>query len=186
MSTKIVFLIVLVLIFGFVIAKNKKHSQADALHNAAASSNGTADIQKLISKGGKVDARDKKGRTPLHEACFLGHDENVKILIKNGADVNAKDYNGETPLHCAANGGMPDIAQILLEAGADINAKTNDGETAIDYVNAQIKLLEQLATGRPAEGPGKNIATYALDQTPSLLERYRACAKVLYDNQAKQ
>jgi ankyrin repeat protein len=186
MNTKTIFLILLALIIVFIVAKNIRHSKSTALHDAAAKKDGTADVEKLISEGAKVNARNEKGETALYASCFLGHVETVKLLIKNGANVNAKNNKGETPLHFAADGGMPEIAQILLDAGADINAKTNEGETAIDYVNKKINLLEQMTKARPPEGPGKSIATFALNQTPSLLQRYKACAKVLYDKEAKQ
>jgi len=39
-----------------------------------------------------------KKETALHEACFRGFLEIVKVLINNGADINAKNIYGETPI----------------------------------------------------------------------------------------
>jgi ankyrin repeat protein len=186
MNTKTIIIILLVLIAAFITLKYIRHSKSTDLHDAASKRGGTAEVEKLISEGENVNAKDKKGMTALHESCFLGHIETVKLLIQKGADVNARNNKGETPLHFAAEGGMPEIAKMLLDAGADVNAKTKEGKTPIDYVNNQIKLLEQMTAARPSEGPGKGIATSALNQVPDLLQRYKACAKVLNDKKAKQ
>ncbi|XP_014228243.1 ankyrin-1-like [Trichogramma pretiosum] len=50
----------------------------------------------------QVDARDKKGDTPLHLALkkyFTDNNEVVKVLLMNGANLNLPDANGSTPLH---------------------------------------------------------------------------------------
>lgn len=38
-----------------------------------------------------MDARDKDGLTPLHDACTLGKVEVVEYLISQGASVDAVD-----------------------------------------------------------------------------------------------
>jgi ankyrin repeat protein len=186
MKTKTIFLILLALIIVFIVSKNIRHLKPTNLHDAATTKGGTSNVEKLISEGKEVNVRDKEGMTPLHKSCFLGHVETVKLLIQNGAGVNAKNDKGETPLHFAADGGMPEIVQILIDSGADINAKTNEGNTAIDYVKKKINFLEQMTNARPVDGPGKSIAGLALNQMPSLLQRYKSCAKLLCDKEAKQ
>ena len=176
-------LVVSVVLINYILKGPSPESVA--LHNAASNRKRTADVESMLAKGVDVDSKDKTGRTPLYNAAGLGHKETVEILIANGADVNTKDDSGETPLHAAAQSGMPDIAILLLDAGADVNAKTKEGETPLDYVNRYINKLKQMENARPVEGAGKRIASFALEQMPSLLQRYELCAKVLLEHGAK-
>ena len=57
------------------------------------------DIAKyLIEAGAEVNAKDKKGNTPLH---YVKNKELAEILIEAGANVNAKNKYGQTPLTMA-------------------------------------------------------------------------------------
>jgi ankyrin repeat protein len=53
----------------------------------------------------KVDLKLKNGcgETPLHYACWYGHDKIVKYLCSNKVDVNATTEEGSTPLHYGLN-----------------------------------------------------------------------------------
>jgi len=48
-----------------------------------------------------VDAKDDRGRTPLHRACENGHTATALALIDRGADIYADDFDERTPLHRA-------------------------------------------------------------------------------------
>ena len=50
----------------------------------------------------EINAKNKNGLTPLHNAAVYGHDELVRLLIDSDADVNAKTNTGNTALHRAA------------------------------------------------------------------------------------
>lgn len=160
-------------------------ARGKALHKAASDGRRTADVEKLLANGVDVNYRDKAGTTPLHPVAFLGHIKTAKLLIVHGANVNAMDDKGETPLHLAAEGGWPEIIKLLLDAGADINTKTNEGKTPLDYVNKNMSYWEQMLHARPVEDPGKQIAKLAIDQVPTIVQRYKACAKVLQNHGAK-
>ena len=60
-------------------------------------------MELLIDRGADVGARDKHGKTPLHEAARYSKTPAVAaLLIDRGADVGARNKYGETPLHEAA------------------------------------------------------------------------------------
>ena len=65
------------------------------LFNALESNDSKDTIEKLISLGATVHARDNEGNTPLH--C-LGNDEAALALINAGAELNAINNEGQTPL----------------------------------------------------------------------------------------
>jgi len=89
----------------------------------------------LTSPEFDVDAKDNKGRTPLHLAVteFLAV-ETVKLLVSYGANVNAKDKNGETPLHVVTRNQSifsTEVVRFLVSEGADIHSKDNTGKTPL-------------------------------------------------------
>ena len=63
-------------------------------------------VEFLLSMGADVQAKDKGGLVPLHNACSYGHLEVVVSLVTNGANVNAPDLWKFTPLHESAAKGM--------------------------------------------------------------------------------
>ncbi len=78
-----------------------------------------------------LEARDARGRTPLHLAADRGHADVAEALLAAGADANAKADDGSTPLHLAAEGGRADVAEALLAAGAAANARDDYGSTPL-------------------------------------------------------
>jgi ankyrin repeat protein len=107
-------------------------------------------VKFLISKGADVNAKDKKGKTLLHEISYNTKKEEkdehlqdffqksmidiieiANILISAGADVNARADDGGTPLINAAMQGNLDFFKALVSRGADVNAKTSDGVSAL-------------------------------------------------------
>ena len=83
--------------------------------------------------GGKLDARNKEGETPLHVAIEKGMRELAEMLVKAGARVNARSGNSETPLHAAALHSETYFAALLLEAGADAKLRNDDGESPLHW-----------------------------------------------------
>lgn len=80
-----------------------------------------------------LNMNSSDGWTPLHLACFFGHQETAGMLLGIGADVNARSANAmhNTPLHAAAAGRHREICALLLTGGADVNAQQQGGYTPL-------------------------------------------------------
>jgi ankyrin repeat protein len=86
-----------------------------------------------LAKGTKVNDKDLRGRTMLHDASISGEDEVVQYLLSKGADVKLLDAQGWTALHWAASGGHTAVVRELLDAGADVNARDQIGATPLHW-----------------------------------------------------
>ena len=71
----------------------------------------------LLVYRAEVNAKDKKGMTPLHWAEQEGHKGMTELLLAYRAEINAKDNNGWTPLHYAMAYGYKEAAQVLRQQG---------------------------------------------------------------------
>nr|XP_009500668.1 PREDICTED: ankyrin repeat, PH and SEC7 domain containing protein secG-like [Phalacrocorax carbo] len=137
------------------------------LQHVAAANRHLKIMEYLISKGAKIDVKDKKGRTPLHRAAEKGHGDAVKALLRCGAYMYSLDMEGKTPLHLAAQNNHSPIlkmllkeearsyrnqhnflhmvalkdegklAKLLLKAGISTDGKDEKGQTALTYAVSQ-------------------------------------------------
>jgi ankyrin repeat protein len=86
----------------------------------------TPHIEKIevMLESGLVDleAKNKRGKTPLHWASYNDSIAIAKLLLERGADVGAKDEYGQTPLHYASANNYIELAKLLIDAGADVEA----------------------------------------------------------------
>jgi ankyrin repeat protein len=69
-----------------------------------------------------VDAKDKKGRTPLSVAARAGLNSVVDMLLRNRANPNLSTHVMRTPLHYACLSGYIGVVILLLEGGAWLEA----------------------------------------------------------------
>jgi ankyrin repeat protein len=105
----------------------------------------TADVQQraiatldlLLAAGGRVDGRDNRGLTALHEAARWGWNDVVTFLVAHGADLDAKDNRGNTPVDAA-----------LGKAGGN-----SRGGARIDVHEDTAALLKKLIADRTAPAP---------------------------------
>jgi ankyrin repeat protein len=120
----------------------------------AAKSGDAAKVKALMKQDPSlISARDTDGSTPLHCACWKGHDAVVAALLEGGAAVNAENENehwGTTPLHAAAHANQKKIAELLIVHGADINARNLNNRTPLDetsFHNAKAVAKLLIASG---------------------------------------
>ncbi|WP_206862530.1 ankyrin repeat domain-containing protein [Lysobacter changpingensis] len=95
-----------------------------------------AGVALLLKHKAKVDARDRRGRTALHEAAFAGHLDIATTLLGAHADPSIRDHDGRTPFLEAARAAREALIDRLLEhlprAGADAVASADArGRTAL-------------------------------------------------------
>lgn len=108
-----------------------------ALHDAINRKDLDGVTRILRASSGIVDEKNDRGRTALHVAAQLGHNEIVKLLISKGAVVNARSRWKYTPLHFAAEASRQDVVVTLLDAGADVHAVTKEGLTPLHKAAAK-------------------------------------------------
>ena len=73
-------------------------------------------------------ARNRHGRSLLHEAAAHGSVGIVELLLELGADPNVRTGGGHSPLYCAANermAGGGDVVRTLVRAGAQVDARSD-------------------------------------------------------------
>ena len=90
----------------------------------------------LLQKGANVNAQDKGGLIPLHNASSYGHMDLASLLIRFETNVNATDRWGYTPLHEAAQKGRTHLSALLLAHGADPFMRNQEGQTPLDLAAA--------------------------------------------------
>uniref|UniRef100_A0ABD2WH97 Uncharacterized protein n=1 Tax=Trichogramma kaykai TaxID=54128 RepID=A0ABD2WH97_9HYME len=100
----------------------------------------------------RMDARDKRGRTPLGLALGSGYWQVVKILLRNGADPNAvlDTDHGFTPLHWICKRGMPSLSTFMEvcddnQLTLQIDARDRMGNTPLHWalLNGEISNIER-------------------------------------------
>ena len=112
-------------------------NQRTVLHRVALSARtmGHVNVARiLIDSGADVNARDRRGMTPLHYAAtYSRHSSSPQAraqiaidLIRGGANVNART-RGITPLCRAINERLPYMVRTLVSGGADVNARCDTG-----------------------------------------------------------
>ena len=99
----------------------------------AAHSGDVDEIRRLTSNGADVNARDPRGRTPVHVAAFASEDEALIALAEAGADMNALEGRAYDVATIAAVADDPELLSLAIELGNDPGLVTSpyDGTALI-------------------------------------------------------
>jgi len=114
-----------------------------SLNDSAMKGDATA-VQKLISQGEDINAKDSKGKTALMYAAEKGQAETARILIDAAADVNAKDNDGKTALMYAAESNNLETVKCLIAGKADVEAVDNSGSIALYKTRKKSKVRDEI------------------------------------------
>ena len=89
-------------------------------------------IEALVGAGADLDARDKRGRTPIF---YAGAGVTFEVLASSGADLSAVDKNGLTLLHAVdlRLHKNSKALEILGKAGLDSNRVDKKGNTPLHH-----------------------------------------------------
>jgi ankyrin repeat protein len=108
-------------------------------------------VSRLLASGAPVDARNQKGRSPLHLAVEQSDPAMAELLIGKGADVNATDTGGETPLTLAIRAHEQKMVSLLLAAtNAPPTAMQTQSPLHAAINSHNLKILPELAQGGAA------------------------------------
>ena len=121
---------------ALLVAALSAHAQAtlrpiDAQLIAAASRGDLTALDRLLSQGADVHARDEDGKTALNAAAYENRIEAARRLIAAGSNVNAPDKVPRTPFMISAVRGHLEILRMTLAAGADVGTINQYGGTAL-------------------------------------------------------
>lgn len=106
-----------------------KHISAinDELLWLAVQNNDAETLQKLVAKGGNVNAKNEQGISLLAWILQNKTDEKLlQALASPSLEVNTPDASGELPLQIAIKNNNPSAVEFLLEQGANADIKPGD------------------------------------------------------------
>jgi ankyrin repeat protein len=151
---------------------NVKNTYGDTPLHVACEYGHTEAINELFKQDAEVNARNKKGMTPLMMAVQF-QDKNpkksnplddfrlspvaimIKTLLRKGADVNMVNSDGESVLHVYVKNGQTSphfssIMRMLLDNGVDVSVKDNKGRTALELTDMELRKLNESNNMRKA------------------------------------
>ncbi len=116
-----------------VLTANVAVAQGEDELQRAASADDVPAIERIVTQGVALEARDQHGRTALLAAAQLGHKKAVLALLAAGADLEATDENGYTSLIWAAQQGHTAVVAALLARGANVEAREKHDYGALEW-----------------------------------------------------
>ncbi len=119
----------------FLLERGAKVEPADGVPvlvpAAATEDDDPAGVQLLLKHKARLDARDRRRRSALHEAALAGHADIVETLLNAGANVEPRDAAGRTPWLDAAAHAHAGVLERLLEHKPDLHAVDGEGCNAL-------------------------------------------------------
>jgi ankyrin repeat protein len=109
-----------------------------------------AEIEKALSSGARLEARDDKGMTALNLAAREGWIAGAQLLIERKANLEAQNIAGLTPLIWASAQGHLEMVKLLADHGARLNKKDKFGFTAMHWAgtNDHLPIVVELLNRR--------------------------------------
>jgi chromatin remodeling complex protein RSC6 len=129
-------------------------------------------VEFLLANKAEVNARCKRGYTPLHSAAAHGAKAAAELLLANHADVNAKGIFDRTPLHVAVEFRKKEVVELLLANKGDVNAKdTHDGATPLREAESikdpeLVDLLRRHVSANQRSDSGASLNQWKSSQEP--------------------
>jgi ankyrin repeat protein len=121
----------------------------------AAHEGDVAEIERLVAQGADVDARDRRGRTPVHVAAFASEDEALRALAEAGTNMNALEHRAYDVVTIAAVANDPELMSLAIELGNDPGLVTSPylGTALIAAANlGHVEVVRRLiAAGAPLD-----------------------------------
>ncbi|MGB3394474.1 MAG: ankyrin repeat domain-containing protein, partial [Stenotrophomonas sp.] len=119
----------------FLLERGAKVEPADGVPvlvpAAATEDDDPAGVQLLLKHKARLDARDRRRRSALHEAASAGHAEIVEVLLNAGANIEPRDAAGRTPWLDAAAQAHAGVLERLLAHQPDLHAVDGEGNNAL-------------------------------------------------------
>lgn len=115
------------------------------------------DLQRLLTNGADIDARDGHGQTALMLAAVEGYGHLVGWLVEGGAALDHTAKYGLSALMLSVIGGHVDVVRRLTDAGASVSLRGTGApgfaeKTALDRAiarnNPEIIEILRLAADR--------------------------------------
>ncbi|KAK8741700.1 hypothetical protein OTU49_002350 [Cherax quadricarinatus] len=142
---------------------SNQEGEAGPLIHTAASVGCLHCLSVLLRLGANIEAKDSKGRTPLHAAIESEQLEAVNYLLSEGADLEAADtFRQHRAIHHAVQVDSAELVQRLIEAGVD-KVRDRDGLTLFQFalLKRKYKALDALVKLQVTEvNDGQNTIHY--------------------------
>lgn len=131
-----------------------QHATPPLLAAAGVDEDDPAGVQLLLKHKARVDARDARGRSALHEAAAAGHVELVQVLLGAGADPAARDADGARAVDLAVQERRWPVVALLDPAyPIPSPAEAADAEGADEEAAATVAGSETEPQPEPQPGP---------------------------------
>jgi ankyrin repeat protein len=108
----------------------------------------------LADNGAKINTKDLKGITPLHNVCNGWGDVEMKLscvhyLFCKSVNFNELDVFGRTALHYSCEKPeLNELSKLIIKYGVDVSIADHSGSTAIHYAKRydNYELVEYMQT----------------------------------------
>ena len=97
--------------------------------------------EQYLDAGCDINALDKCGDAPLHNAAYYNSPDICTLLLQRGADINQRGRYDFTPMHIFSWFGGPAeqhaVREVLLSHGADMHAKSRYKDSPLAYARRE-------------------------------------------------